>query len=140
MTDRSLREIAIAVVRRGDDVLVGRRPNDVPLGGLWEFPGGKVRCDESPVEAAVRECAEETGLEVRVLDALARVVHTYDHGTLQLDFFACQLQSQHAAPRGPFRWISIGDLSGLDFPEANREVLDRLMAEHEAEKGGQPEA
>lgn len=34
--------------------------------GGWEFPGGRVDRGERPGEALLRECREETGLEVRV--------------------------------------------------------------------------
>ena len=61
--------IAIAVVEHEDRLLVGRRPAGVPLSGYCEFPGGKVKPNESSKEAAVRECLEETGLSVIVADA-----------------------------------------------------------------------
>ena len=58
--------IAVAVVQHAGTVLIGRRAPEAPLGGLWEFPGGKVGPDETPGEAAARECREETGLAVRI--------------------------------------------------------------------------
>lgn len=56
----SPQSIAIAVVQRGEQFLIGQRPLGVALAGLWEFPGGKVLPGESPEAAAVRECQEET--------------------------------------------------------------------------------
>jgi 8-oxo-dGTP diphosphatase len=50
--------IAVAVVEHDDRVLIGQRPPGVVLGGLWEFPGGKIFEGESAEEAAVRECRE----------------------------------------------------------------------------------
>src|SRR5262245_23048023 len=81
--------IAIAVVEHAGRYLVGRRPEGVPLAGLWEFPGGKVRDGETPEKAAASECLEETGLEVHVGQAYPEVVHAYEHGQVRLSFFAC---------------------------------------------------
>ena len=52
-------------MQRGDGRwLLHRRPAHKHHGGLWEFPGGKVENAESPVNALVRELAEELGIAV----------------------------------------------------------------------------
>ncbi len=58
-----LRPVAavIAVVPRGDQVLLVRRANP-PDAGLWGFPGGKVDAGETIAQATLRELAEETGV------------------------------------------------------------------------------
>jgi 8-oxo-dGTP pyrophosphatase MutT (NUDIX family) len=66
-------EVAISVVRHAGCYLVGRRATHLALGGLWEFPGGKLEADESPRDAARRECWEETGLRVDVLRRAGQV-------------------------------------------------------------------
>lgn len=60
--------VVAAVVRRGERLLVGRRPSHKRHGGLWEFPGGKIDEGESVTEAARRELAEELALEVLAVD------------------------------------------------------------------------
>ncbi len=50
----------IAVVRRGDGQVMAFERND--LSGEWQLPQGGIESGESPVEAAWRELAEETGL------------------------------------------------------------------------------
>lgn len=71
-------KVAVAVlVERGDQVLLVRRNND-PQRGLWTLPAGFMDAGEDPVEAAQRECLEETGLQVRVtslLDVLSGQEH-----------------------------------------------------------------
>lgn len=109
MAHASLKLIAVAVVRHGADYLVGRRPDGVPLAGFWEFPGGKVEPLESAEAAAVRECREETGLDVHVVGEFPPVDFAYSHGTLRLRFFACELADarrgaapfEPVAPAGP---------------------------------------
>ncbi|MEZ6072131.1 MAG: NUDIX domain-containing protein [Pirellulales bacterium] len=83
-------DVAIAVVRRYDRVLIGRRGDDGPLPGYWEFPGGKVMPGESTSTAAIRECREESGLDVAVVGTLDVTVHDYPHGRLRISFHECR--------------------------------------------------
>ena len=70
---------ADAVVIRGGEVLLIRRKG-WPGRGLWALPGGFVEQDEFVIEAAIRELAEETALEVDadVLRANLVATHVYD--------------------------------------------------------------
>jgi 8-oxo-dGTP diphosphatase len=54
--------VLAAVIRRGDCVLLCRRPAHKRHGGLWEFPGGKLEPDETLLDAARRELLEELQL------------------------------------------------------------------------------
>lgn len=122
--------IAAALVWRDGEVLVGRRPSDGLLGGLWEFPGGKVEPDETLAQACAREVREETGLDVEVVELFRTVEHAYTHFSITLHVF-------HARPRGgrlrgegveDLRFVPLSELAALAFPRANRRVLDDLAA------------
>ena len=125
--DESATSIAIAVVRHRDRYLIGRRGTQGPLPGLWEFPGGKVRSGETPADAAVRECREETGLEVAARRLLSEVTHTYPHGQLRLFFFECELRDEPTPPSGSFRWVPAAELASYEFPAANRAIIAQLV-------------
>lgn len=122
-------EIAIGACRRGGRVLVARRPERAMLGGLWEFPGGKIEPGESPEQALAREFREEVGLAIRVGERFALVSHRYTHLTVRLHAFLCE-----AVRRGParalaseeIRWVTLAGLQELPFPTANRKVITAL--------------
>lgn len=120
--------IAVAVVRHGDKFLVGPRPAGVPLAGFWEFPGGKVEPFESPADAAVRECREETGLNVRVVAEYPPADFDYSHGSLHLRFFDCVIAQECDSPSLPFVWVERQRLAQLAFPPANAPLLSWLEA------------
>jgi ADP-ribose pyrophosphatase YjhB (NUDIX family) len=64
-------KVAVAVlVRQNEKVLLVQRANP-PQQGLWALPAGFVDAREDPLRAAERECAEETGLCVRVTGLLS---------------------------------------------------------------------
>jgi 8-oxo-dGTP diphosphatase len=122
--------VAIAVVQEGGWFLVGVRPPGVPLAGLAEFPGGKVYEGELPEDAAVRECHEETGLNVEVVNKYFSTIHRYDHGLLEIHFFRCcpiHAGSASRGPRPPFRWITAAELANLEFPAANHSLTEELL-------------
>ena len=121
--------IAIAVVEREGRFLIGQRPAGVPLAGLWEFPGGKIQPGETPEEAAVRECREETGLPVIPLFAYPEHVEHYDHGPVHLHFIACRLvEPAQSVAKAPFRWVPRGELAAFEFPSGNAGLLRMLRA------------
>lgn len=121
--------VGIAVVVNDGSVLVGRRKADQVLAGHDEFPGGKCQQGESPQNAAVRECLEETGLSVRATQLLEQLTHNYDHGKIEIHFWFCKLDNGDTEQdlKADFGWIPINELSTLSFPEANRSVVARLI-------------
>ncbi len=60
---------AVAAVVQGVEILLVRRRIE-PFRGHWTLPAGYVEIDETPVAALCREVAEETGLEVEVVELL----------------------------------------------------------------------
>lgn len=119
--------IAIAVVEHAGKFLVGPRPEGVPLAGLWEFPGGKVQPGETPESAAIRECLEETGIEVTVQAAYPDHVQQYDHDHVRLYFFSCRPIDPEVGPRDPFRWVERERMARIEFPRGNRGLLQQLL-------------
>ena len=126
--------IAIAIVIDSHNtVLIGQRPEGVPLAGLWEFPGGKIEAGETPEIAAQRECLEETGLTISPFRRHPPEVHQYEHGAVELNFVCCHPHGSSFAPRSPYQWVPIGELSRYEFPAGNRRILAMLTATGEPE-------
>jgi mutator protein MutT len=120
-------EVAIAVVEHDGRFLIGLRPEGMPLAGYWEFPGGKVHEGESPENAAIRECLEETGLAARVQGAYPHAKHDYEHASVRLHFFACEPVEQQRTLPSRFRWAAVVELAQYKFPPANAALL-RIIA------------
>ena len=136
---KSAVRIGIAVVESAGRILVGERSPDAPLPGLAEFPGGKCESDETPRACAVRECQEETGLIVIPQEQIATIEYSYPHGDVELHFWRCGLSSElpdMATPVSPFRWIQFEELASLQFPDANRSVLDQLLQKQSQRERG----
>jgi mutator protein MutT len=123
-------DVALAVIQHAGRVLIGQRPEGVPLAGCWEFPGGKVLPGESPQQTAARECREETGLEIRLGPILSLVEHEYAHGRVRLHFFAAEPLNLSQPPAAPFCWVSVAGLQGYRFPPANEGVIHKIAGQN----------
>lgn len=116
----------VLVERSGEILLVRRKIN--PSRGLWTFPGGFVDFDELPAEAAVRECREETGLEVEIT-ALCDVIGGREHeaGADLVIVYHARLVGGQVIP-GPevdrVAFFAPGNLPPLAF-HATQAVLNR---------------
>jgi mutator protein MutT len=123
-------EVAIALVWRDGLLLVSRRRAADHLGGLWEFPGGKVERGESVEACAEREVLEEVGLVVRAR-ALRRPLHyDYPDRHVTLHPVDCEWSSGEPVAREvtEVRFVTLETLPALPFPPANAPLLEELLA------------
>ena len=123
--------VGIALIRRDDSFLVRPRPQGAPLPGLWEFPGGKCEPGETPEQAAVRECAEETGLAVTIVRLRGQSEHAYAHARVGLYYYDCETTgtATNPDPSTGFRWVAARVLPSLPFPAANDAIVAALADE-----------
>lgn len=118
-------DVALAVLRRGDAVLLQRRATG-PFAGQWELPGGKVRPGEAPDIAAVREAGEELGVPVQAPRLLAVREHRYPQGPwVRLHCYA--VQAEGAVPPGADRrWVPLAEAARLPVLDGTRPLLAML--------------
>jgi A/G-specific adenine glycosylase len=120
--------VAVGVVEKDNRVLITRRKADGLLGGLWEFPGGKINDGETAGDACEREVREETGLSVEVEEHVALVKHAYTHFKVELDVFRCRYRGGDVVLDGPvdYRWIDLEDIGDYPIPKASHKILTHL--------------
>jgi len=120
--------IAVGVVEKGNRILITRRKPEGLLGGLWEFPGGKVETNETGPAACIREIKEETGLEVIISSHLTRIKHAYTHFKIEMDVYLCRYVAGQVQLSGPVdsRWIRLSEINDYPFPKANLKFIPLL--------------
>ncbi len=123
-------DVTAAVLRRNGRVLITRRPAEGLLGGLWEFPGGKVRSGESLATSLRRELLEELGIGVRVGNRLATVQHTFTHFRITLHAFECELRcgAPRALQAAALKWVYPSQLGRYTMGKADREVARQVSS------------
>ncbi|CAB1063617.1 A/G-specific adenine glycosylase (EC [Olavius sp. associated proteobacterium Delta 1] len=129
--------IAVGVVFKNSRVIITRRKPEGLLGGLWEFPGGKIKKNETAKAACIREIKEEVNLAVKVDSHLCMVKHAYTHFKIQMDVFCCSYISGRVKLTGPVdhRWIRLNQLDDYPLPKANHKFLAKLRQWKDKEFG-----
>ena len=130
---RLLLVAAAALIDASGRVLLTQRPQHKQLGGLWEFPGGKVEPGEAPEDALIRELKEELALTVEpdALDAYAFASHAYPDFHLLMPLYIVSRWSgdpkldPNAAQA--MAWVNTRDLRNFEMPPADVVLVDRLM-------------
>lgn len=125
-------QIGVGIIKNDrDEVLIALRPDDVMLGGLWEFPGGKQKENETIEETVVRELREELGVELEIHRPLMKLDHAYSHFKITLHAYMCELRAGEPKAKSSrkIRWVPIDSLEEFPFPKANRKLTEKLMAE-----------
>jgi len=119
--------IVVAVITDSSGrMLIQKRPENGLLGGLWEFPGGKVEKGETLPDALRRECREELDIEVNIGEEIATIRHAYTHFKILLTAFYCTITSGTPESELPFRFVTMEDINTLPFPKANHKIFPAL--------------
>ena len=101
------------VCLRGGEVLLIRRGKP-PREGEWSLPGGRMEMGEGVAETALRELAEETGVEAELLGLIDVVDYFHDGGQAVLIDYAA-------------RWIAGEPTAGDDAMDARFFPIDEAM-------------
>jgi A/G-specific adenine glycosylase len=100
------------------------------LGGLWEFPGGKIQNNESRKKAVIREVMEETNLVIKNPDYLGQIKHQYSHFKVLISLFLSDVNDISSLKTNQnYKWTTRKQLDKFALPKANYkmlEILDKL--------------
>lgn len=126
-----IRQVVVALIVRGDEVLICRRRADQPMALKWEFPGGKIEPNEQPVDALKRELQEELGIEAEIGAEVAHFRHQYKRGGMvelaffRVENFSGELQNMIFAE---VRWVKRTELPAYDFLEADKDLIRNISS------------
>ena len=124
-------DVVCGVIENSDgQFLACLRPAGKHLGGLWEFPGGKVDPGESPQSALARELLEELAVVVEVGLPLGPVIWNYGERTIRLLPFRCRITGGdlQAIEHEQLFWCSPENFNDLVWADADIPILREISA------------
>jgi 8-oxo-dGTP diphosphatase len=120
--------VGAAIVDGAARLLVAQRCEPPELAGFWELPGGKVDPGESDYLALVRECQEELGVTIELIDRVGDDLPIGSYGTLRVWSARVVDGTPRAIEHSELRWIGSDALDDLRWLPADRPLLPHLHA------------
>lgn len=123
---------AAVVILRGGRVLLNKRPSEGLLGGLWEFPNGRVTDD--PGRGMRNAIKKAYGIAVRKGEALGVIRHTYSHFKTVVHVYSGSLAGETSAgeKRGrvtkKIKWVKLSDLENLPMGKIDRQIAEKFTS------------
>lgn len=123
--------VTAAVIQRANTVLIARRPSHGLLGGLWEFPGGKLEPAETLPEGLQREIREELASEIEVREPFGVYRHAFTHFKITLHAFLCTLENgePRAIEASEIAWVEPARLKDYPMGKVDRQIARRFEKE-----------
>ena len=127
-----MKKVTAAIIKDKNRLLIAKRHSKDPLGGKWEFPGGKIEPDETPQECLVREIKEELGVDVEIGPFYDDNVYSSQDHDIHLLFYWAEVINGEVIPvvHDDLKWITIDELANFDFAPADIPIVKRLMKEN----------
>ena len=124
------KQIGVAVINNQQgQILIDRRKESGQMGGLWEFPGGKIEPGETVEECIQREIKEELDIEIAVGDRLITITHNYETFKVTLHIHDCQYISGKPQPLEceEILWVEPEQIDRYQFPAANSKIVSLIQ-------------
>jgi len=118
--------VTCAIIIQKDKFLVTQRDGNSDHPFQWEFPGGKIKDQESPEDCIKREIMEELSIEVTILRKMFSVTHDYGFKKIKLIPFLCSLNTGEIRlnDHHDFQWISMDEIGNIELCEADRLLIN----------------
>ena len=130
MAKKIIKVAGVAIIDQDKNkVLAGKRNADRLVGGMWEFPGGKIEKGEPPQEAAKRELKEEFHDKVQIGSQLGETVsYEYDFGIVKLTVFFAKLLTNNfdLVAHSEVEWLSADEVQKLNWAPADAPLVKEL--------------
>jgi len=119
------------LIVKKNKILICQRSSNNEHTLKWEFPGGKVKTQEQPYQALIREINEELKIIIKKPIYLCDYMFEYqDLGKkVKLIFFLINeyLGEISNTVHNQLKWIEIEQLSNYDFLEGDHEIIQKIL-------------
>ena len=125
-------KVVAGLILQNDKLLICQRPKfkEHPL--KWEFPGGKIKNDESNKEALIREINEE--LSINIINCEELINYNFNYKDLNKKVFIYFYLVNNFSGKvlnnfhKELKWIEIKDIREYDFLEGDLKIIEYISS------------
>lgn len=123
-----MKRVTAAIISKNGKFLIGRRAQNQPLAGAWEFPGGKIEAGESPEECLKRELQEEFGIDSEIGEFFNSSRHVYEGGEISLEAYWVDSWTGDFTPivHDEIAWVPGSALCEYELLPADIPIAERI--------------
>lgn len=126
---KTVHVVGAVMINEEHKILCAKRAQHLTLGGMWEFPGGKIEENESHREALIREIWEEMNIEIEVGEMIADVFHEYPTVVVHLITYFAKIKSGliSSTDHDELIWLDQSELLTLNWAPADIPTVQKLV-------------
>ena len=121
----------IALIDDENKILIGKRPVGKTFENLWEFPGGKVKKNETVQQALIRETKEELNIDLSENCVAPLAFSTYKSENINIIILLFISRKWNLDPickaHIELRWVKANNLNKYNMPPANKFLVTSLQ-------------
>jgi A/G-specific adenine glycosylase len=125
-------KVTAGIIRKDGKLLIIQRPLDGLLGGLWEFPGGRCKDENTNLETClINEVKQSVDITIEVNQSVAVVKHAFTHFEITLYGYYGILTNGEARPLTchDCRWVTLEEMKSYAFSKAHNRLIDAMYQE-----------
>ena len=122
-------DVVAALIYKEDKVLIAKRSTGDPnVLGKWEFPGGKVKKDETEENAIKREIKKEFEVEIETKRYITHNIKVYPQKTVDLKLYECEYISGefNLHDHSEYIWVKPEKLLSYDLAPADIPLAEKV--------------
>jgi len=122
--------VAAIIINEEGKILIAKRKSSLKMGGLWEFPGGKVEKGEKYEDTAIRELKEEMNIDIQVMDYIGETISEHKEKPIKLIAFKCIIKNGEISltDHDEYKWVRIDELIHHEFTPADKYFVAKLIS------------
>ena len=121
----------IALIDDENKILIGKRPVGKTFENLWEFPGGKVKKNETVEQALIRETKEEINIDLSMNCISPFAFSTYKSENINIIILLFISRKWNLDPickaHIELRWVKANNLNKYNMPPANKYLVTSIQ-------------
>ncbi len=117
--------VVVGLIFKKNKFLISKRSPSGLLANLWELPGGKIKTNETNLEALIREIKEEVNIDISSIINIGKINHHYSHFSVSIQLFICKHNKGKALALASqeVKWIMFKEIEKYSFPVATHKLF-----------------